>query len=225
VVRKATCGVFGVMTATSAVMYACVGNDDVAQQPDASNDATSQHDTSGDAATVDVTAEAEASAPPPVTRTFLSSMKYYGDSIGGVTQADSDCQLLATAASRGSGWKAWLSSSTSNAKDRIVLGNGSITLVDGLTVVVNHGTDVLGDGGLLHAIDHDENGSSVAPSLVWTGTTQFGVVYAAAGPPCGDWTSPDGGASAGGSNQTGVTWTSDGTEPCTTAYPIYCFGP
>jgi hypothetical protein len=218
-----------VLALGAAASYACVG-DDSQGTPDASLDATADT-TAKDNAVDDVSQGTDASdggteaAPSPVTRVFVSSKKYYGDSIGGVAQADTDCQLLATAASRGTGWKAWLSSTTSNAKDRLVLGSGKIMLVDGLTTVVAKGTDLVGDGGLVHAIDHDENNASVAPTIVWTGTTEHGVVYASNGAPCGDWTSPDGGAAAGASNQTGITWTSDAIEPCTNSYPIYCFGP
>ncbi len=225
-------------TLTAGLIAACVGDSTIEPPVDASTDTTTTNDASNDANnTLDSTNPVDATStdandaglieagPTPVTRAFLSSMKYYGDSIGGLTAADNDCQLLATAASRGAGWKAWLSTSTTNAKDHITLGSGNIMLVDGLTVVVAHGTDLIGDGGLLHAIDHNENGQSVAASLVWTGTTQNGLVYAGNGPPCGDWTASDGGASAGGSNQTGATWTSDGIEPCTNSYPIYCFGP
>lgn len=213
-------------------LTACVGDDSAvkdASAPDGAKDA-SVYDGSVDAVAQDSAANDASdggidAGPLVVTRAFVSSQKYYGDSIGGVAKADTDCQLLATAASRGSGWKAWLSSSTSNAKDRTALGSGSIMLVDGLTTVVAHGTDLVGDGGLLHAIDHDENGAAVAATIVWTGTTEHGVVYAGNGAPCGDWTSADGGAAAGASNQTSVTWTSDAIEPCTNSYPIYCFGP
>jgi hypothetical protein len=160
-----------------------------------------------------------------VTHAFVSSMKYYGDSIGSAAQADTDCQLLATAAGRGTGWKAWISASTSNAKDRVPLGQGAILLVDGVTVVVNHGTDILAGSNLLHAIDHDESGKAVAPTLVWTGTTQTGTVYTGSGGLCTDWTSSSDTGAAGASNQTVASWTSDVLEPCTNAYPIYCFGP
>ena len=221
----------GTLSALPVWLVACVGDDSIAQDAaaqDSAADNTTPQDSSADVAPSDAAQDANdagVEAASPITRAFLSSKKYYGDSIGGLAQADTDCQLLATAASRGTGWKAWLSSTTANAKDRLDLGTGSIMLVDGLTTVVAHGTDLLGDGGLLHAIDHDETGTQVAPSIVWTGTAVGGVVSATNGAPCGDWTSPDGGATAGGSNQTGATWTSDAIEPCTNSYPIYCFGP
>lgn len=208
---------------------ACVGDTPIAPGVDASTkeDGAAPDDASHDDA-ADAASSTDAgvdSGPPPVTRAFISSKRYYGDSIGGLSAADNDCQLLATAASQGTGWKAWLSTSTTNAKDHVPLGSGNIMLVDGITVVVTHGTDLIGDGGLAHAIDHDENKQSVASTLVWTGTTEHGLVYAGSGIPCGDWTAADGGAAAGGSNQVNNAWTSDGLEPCTNSYPIYCFGP
>ena len=213
-----------------AVVGACVSGDDSIPPIDASTDTTSSDGaTPQDSQPADAPSDASdagvEAGPTPVTRAFVTSMRYYGDSIGGLTAADDDCQLLATQASRGTGWKAWLSTSTTNAKDHIALGSGNITLVDGLTVVVAKGTDLTSDAGLLHTIDHDQTGTAVAATLVWTGTDQNGLVYAGNGAPCGDWTSSDGGAAAGGSNQTSFTWTSDGIEPCTNSYPIYCFGP
>lgn len=181
-------------------------------------DSASPTDTSAGGDVADV---ADA-APPPVTRVFVSSQKYYGDSLVGLDAADHDCQLLATAAGRGTGWRAWLSVSTTNAKEHVNLGSGSIMLVDGLTVVVAKGTDILTNGALLHAIDHDENSKAVAATLVWTGTTEKGLVTSGT---CGDWAVQNATGVVGANNQTSATWSSDGFEPCTNSYPIYCFGP
>jgi hypothetical protein len=226
-----------VASALALGLYACVGDDpgvggnggddDSGAGSDASaSDATQTGDTS--TISTDGSPGTDAgndAAPPQVTRAFVSSAKYFGGSIGGLATADTDCQELATAASRGLGWKAWLSTSTSNAKDHVLLGNSPITLVDGVTVVVAHGTDLIADGGIEHAIDHDETNTAVAATLVWTGTTPHGLISAGPGTSCHDWAIEDGGGLAGGSNQTLPTWTDDGFIACSMNKPIYCFGP
>jgi hypothetical protein len=230
-----------IVTASALTLgsYACVGSDPVA--PDAGDN--SEAGSTTDASTNDATQTGnDSSAPPPdaatntdagvdaappqVTRVFVSSAKYLGGTMGGLAAADTDCQTLATAAGRGNGWKAWLSTSTVNAKDHIVLGDSPITLVDGITAIVAHGTDLIGDGGLEHAIDLDETATSVTPALVWTGTTEHGVLFTTnPNNSCHDWLVEDGGASAGETNQLSVEWTSAGIEACSLSYSIFCFGP
>src|SRR4029077_7376257 len=94
-------------------IFACVGDDPPAgggagDTPDATTPDTAS---STDATTADTTVPPTDGAsnsdagpgdagPAPVTRVFVSSGKYYGDSLGGIAAADNDCQLLATAAGR-----------------------------------------------------------------------------------------------------------------------------
>src|SRR4051794_18448419 len=55
----------------------------------------------------------------PQKHIFVTSMTY-GSNLGGLTGADAKCRTLATAASLGGTWKAWLSTTSTNAIDRIV---------------------------------------------------------------------------------------------------------
>lgn len=222
--------------------YACVGDDPTTNDsPNSNADGGGSDAASSDASTSDATSDSSTTTttdaasdtdsgidagPPPVTRAFVSSMHYFGGSIGGLDGADTACQALATAAGQGKGWKAWLSTSTTNAKDHIVLGSGKIVLVDGATTIVEHGTDLIGDGGLEHAINQDETKSAVAPAIVWSGTTEHGVIYTGnINNTCHDWAVEDGGASAGETNQTSNEWTNAAIEPCSNSYSIFCFGP
>lgn len=216
--------------------YACVGDEPT--QPGSSDDSGTGNDASTSDASLDATGVDSStsdsgrgtdagidSGPVQVTRVFRTSMKYFG-AFGGLDQADTDCQSLATANGLGTGWKAWLSASTVNAKDRIVLGSAPITLVDGVTEVVAHGTDLLGDGGLEHTINQDETKTTgVVGASAWTGTTIHGVLAPAPNNTCHDWLIEDGGGGAGATTTDPQGWTYSALQACSTSFSLYCFGP
>lgn len=102
----------------------------------------------------------------PGKTVFITSQVFNGN-LGGLAGADAKCQQLATAAGLGGTYKAWLSDSTTDARDRLTHATVPYRLVDG-TTVANDFTD-LTDGSLDAPINRAENGTVVG-DRPWTGT-------------------------------------------------------
>jgi hypothetical protein len=160
---------------------------------------------------------------------FITSETSSGN-IGGLASADSWCQKLAESAGLAGTYKAWLSDSTTDARERITNASVPYTLVDGITVVANDFSD-LTDGEIAHEIDQQENGVAISRSTVWTGTSFDGLVVSVpicASCACRDWRWGEpgdrGGAGAvfDGVN-TDARWTQAETRTCETPARIYCF--
>lgn len=157
---------------------------------------------------------------PVPKRVFRTSATYTGD-LGGLGGADATCQARADAAALGGTWKAWLSTSAENARDRIT--DGHYTLVDG-TIVANSLAD-LTNGGISHGIDRDENGAPLTSDHVWTGTLEDGTWYDS---DCVAWTSASASATAviGYASYSDKGWT-DGHRTADCSYTgqrgVYCF--
>jgi len=119
-----------------------------------------------------------------------SNMVQAGYFNGDPAQADSLCQAAASQGSLPGTYKAFMSFSTVNAKDRIP--EGPYYLPDG-TLVATSKANLLG-GSLLHALDLDESRNLIEgdePNLeVWTGTGADGTLYGnnLAIYQCGNWT-------------------------------------
>jgi len=157
----------------------------------------------------------------PVTkRVFVTSSTYTGD-LGGLVGADAKCQAHADAAALGGTWKAWLSTSSEDARDRIT--DGHYTLVDG-TIVANSLAD-LTNGGIWQAIELDEYAVVFGSNQAWTGTLANGTWYDA---DCQAWTSalPADTALIGYVNLADELWT-DGFPSADCSYTdvrgVYCF--
>ena len=155
----------------------------------------------------------------PQKKVFLTSSTQNGN-FGGLQGADDTCRDLANAASLGGTWKAWLSTSTANAKDRI--GNYKYVRMDGL-LVANGKTD-LTDGTISNPININENGvvDSVEP-YAWTGTTSQGLLTSNT---CVDWNDRyvNGEIGYSHSQVTDSRWTDLGTRSCgNLTQHLYCF--
>ena len=165
---------------------------------------------------------AEVAGPVQV---FATSQRFAGDlggltgagGTGALTGADGLCTSAAAAAGLAGAWTAWLSDSTTDARDRIL--DTEYRLLDG-TLVATSLAD-LTDGTLTAAIDQDENGATFAGNP-WTGTQPDGT---AAGDSCGDWTDATSGSDGtqGQFPSTTGTWTQLGTAPCDFQRALYCF--
>ena len=149
-------------------------------------------------------------------RVFLTSTNQNGN-LGGLAGADAICQARATAASLGGTWRAWLSTSTTNASTRV--GSGPWHRVGDFTKVADDIAD-LTDGTLDAQINRNESGAIVATSVVFTGTTTAGNVTANT---CNNWTSTAGQGGRGSSGATGATWTQNNSENCANSRRLYCF--
>ncbi len=170
---------------------------------------------------------ADTSPPTDHKRIFMTSTTYTGD-LGGVEGADAKCALVADGANLGGTWKAWISSSTVNAIDRID-DVGPWYLVGGTNKVFNNKSN-LGTTPL-NLVSQDENGrklefayttacggGSTFLALAWSGTdhgewTGF--------PVCEDWTS----SSTGSLSQGGALsheWEACVVSPCSTKLHLIC---
>lgn len=139
---------------------------------------------------------------------FVSSIGRTPAGIGGLAGADSLCKQFANKGGLANwqSYTAWLSDSTTDAKDRIYPGRGRYLRVD--MVPVADSWEQLFSGQLLKPIEIDEYGKTVHAS-VWTGTFPDGT--AAPGVDhCADWTMSDlgkKGAYDGSSTVANAWWT------------------
>ncbi len=159
-------------------------------------------------------------------RVFVTSSSYSGN-LGGLAGADAICQRVGSTAFPGSaGWVAWLSDSTTDARDRIGdpgSGGDYVRATDPTTVIADDLAD-LTDNSLGNAVDLDETGAS-ASATVFTGTLGSGVV--AVNQTCNDWTAGTFGplVRLGHSDFANQSWTDSapGSAICDQRGRIYCF--
>lgn len=150
----------------------------------------------------------------PIRLVFITSHKYSG-ALGGLQGADAECNERAKNAGRSGIYKAWLSSSSESASQRMmgsVLAKGLRSLVrtDGVVVAADWSdfvdgwwkaeclaktSDCLSSKELMRRIRLDEGGDKVAEEdlTFWSGTYPDGGTVAHRGGDrlCGDWTIAD----------------------------------
>ncbi len=154
---------------------------------------------------------------------FISSEIYQGFALGGLYGADQRCQSLAAKAGleRFLTFRAWLSTPTMSASDRLLHSRGRYVLVNGL--VVAQDWDALTSGTLENAIAVDEH-SQTQDWGVWTGSLPNGQP-ALGSEFCEDWDDDSGLLKFGG---TGLSTSIDGTwsffdqGPCGSELRLYC---
>jgi hypothetical protein len=157
--------------------------------------------------------------PSSLWNVFVTSQSYTGN-LGGLSGADYKCQTLAWAAGRPGEYKAWLSTSSVHAKNRIPEGR---YVLFNMAAVAMSKTD-LTDGTIQNAINRDEWGNLLqyAPYTVFTGTLANGT---GSGQYCQNWqsSSPGSNGRAGFSSKTDKNWTSYTNNPCDVPFRLYCF--
>jgi cysteine-rich repeat protein len=151
---------------------------------------------------------------------FITSQTYQGN-VNGLAGADQRCRMLAAIADlpRFETYRAWLSSSTKSAGERLLHSRGRYVLVNGL--VVAQDWDALVSGTLEHPINVDENSQTQA-FRAWTSTLASGEAAPGADF-CDDWTGVldfDGGTGLPGA--TDVTWSFFENVPCDVELRLYC---
>jgi hypothetical protein len=152
---------------------------------------------------------------------FVSSTTSNGD-LGGQAGADAECAILAAAANLPNAtYKAWLSTSTTNAAAKLGTARGFVR-PDGQPFA-DQVSDIAA-GNILNPLILDESGNNLAHQIVWTGTADAGIASAFA---CGDWLIGTGvsfgelGKSTGGAG----AWSDDAGETSCNAFAhLYCFG-
>jgi hypothetical protein len=142
--------------------------------------------------------------------------------LGGFAGADAKCQTLATGASLGGTWKAWISDTGSSPSTRFARATVGYRLLDGSLVAANW--TALTSGTLAHAIDLDEGGKPFSiPSEVWTATTTTGTLDLDG---CMSFTSNLATVTTtieGLCNATDSTWTNKYLQFCDRNAHLYCF--
>ena len=163
---------------------------------------------------------------PTHTTVFVTSDTFSGllssGLLSGLEGADEKCQGLADAAGLVGTFKAWLSTRTENAKDRIPQ-EGPYQLVNG-TVISDTLAELL-DGTIDAPMNIDEGGTMVDALSAWTGTRADGM-HVGSSEDCFGW-QRDGGADGltGAIQEQGATWTNFSSADCSlNRFPIYCFG-
>jgi hypothetical protein len=171
---------------------------------------------------------------------FLSSATYNGN-LGGLAGADEKCQALATAASLDGVFTAWLSSSTTDAIERLAGTAGRFVLVDGTLIAAD--LSDLTDGSLAAPIDKTESGVTISDDpRAWTGTAATGtacfqasngecaLTEPAGGAPqrfaCNTWTEtldPFGTEAVTGLASVTEEWTAEGDRDCGDLLRLLCF--
>jgi cysteine-rich repeat protein len=159
---------------------------------------------------------------------FVLSEKFQPDDIGGLGFADGICRQLAEKAGLPgfATYTAWLSDSTTAARERVFHGEGRYVRPDGVTVAESFAA--LLAGPLLAPIEIDENGALTMDSGVWTGTRADGTAVPGT-TFCADWTAAipsDISGYFGDSSETDSTWTYRtvaNPTTCIATLPFYCF--
>jgi hypothetical protein len=150
---------------------------------------------------------------------FSGDLKTEGAGATGLEGADNLCNDAASAANLTGTYKAWLSTSTVNAIDRMA-DVGPWHLVTGTKVFDSKAA--LASNPLV-AINVDEDGVTVSGFQVerpWTGTLANGTKDTDT---CGNWESTSGSGMCGLATSTSATWTVNQSLPCSVDYSLYCF--
>ena len=157
-------------------------------------------------------------------RVFITSTTSHGD-FGGLAGADSRCQDRALAVGMGMNWKAWISTTTVNAKDR-VLGAGPWVDMMGATAFADRDA-LAGFTGPATSIWYSETGAFLATSYIWTATDITGVyrAYLPGTAPCAEWTSAlqTDYAQVGQVGMRGSNWTNFTGTSCDQNGRLICF--
>lgn len=146
------------------------------------------------------------------TYVFATNTTYTGN-LGGVSGADAICQTAASNAGKPGVYKAVLSTSTEDAKDRLSVIHPVVRIVDGIPIAsTNFWTQAL------ESDIKTVTGNNIYGGPSWTGTTTGGVKHADT---CSDWTS-DSGNGRRGAPSPGNAFTAESVAPCNTLSYILC---
>lgn len=161
-------------------------------------------------------------------RMFVTSTTYNGDLLGkcpgasdGLTAADCLCQERADSAGLLGTWKAWISSATADARDRIT-DVGPWFFVGSSDTAFANSAALESEPG--KAVNRNEYGATTS-GKAWTGTGLGGVAIACpVNDWCQGWTSQfnGNGGLAGNPAESNFKWTQDGCTNCDQELRLYC---
>ena len=162
--------------------------------------------------------------PPGGKRIFITHDTFLGNLAngGGLAGGDKTCTLAAQAASLGGAWKAWASTTTANAIDRIADVGPWFDLMGTKIFENKEGLKTSPLAGLWL----DETGKGLASENIWTGTL-FGGVFSTTPTEqaCTDWTSTsmgDGAKIGQVGRQDGAAWTAYASTTCDQHAHLIC---
>jgi hypothetical protein len=149
---------------------------------------------------------------------FVTSTTYNG-SLGGQSGADAKCAARAAAAGFSGSYRAWIATTASDDPESQFAHSSSPYYLPSGTKVADNWTD-LTDGSLDSAISETETGSPPG-TAVWTAVGTNGT-YAGSNS-CTSWGSTSGSGNKGSPSSATSTWTSNGTQSCSSSAALYCF--
>lgn len=155
-------------------------------KPDSGSDADPGSDAS-DGGTVNDASDSGSTTGTKRVFTTAPNEYYIGTTTGkfqGLAGADAICQNRANTANLGGTWRAWLSSSTVSAAQRLTHSTGPYQLIDG-TPIANDWTE-LTSGTLQNKISENELAQTWTSAVTWTSTNPDGTAIASA--TCADFT-------------------------------------
>lgn len=162
-------------------------------------------------------------ARPAGKRVFITRQRFNGN-LGGLAGADTKCGDAASAAGLNGTWKAWLSTTTTNAIDRLTDVSPWVDM-EGTTMFATR--SALTSGPANGGIWRDERGMFLGSNNIWTATGGQGTynAYLASEPPCSEWTAAtmQNGARIGQVGRTGSAWTSYAGTTCDQTAHLLCF--
>ncbi|AQA17340.1 hypothetical protein BST95_02950 [Halioglobus japonicus] len=158
---------------------------------------------------------------------FVTSETYTGDlrengQGTGLEGADAKCNALAVEANLPGEFKAWLSDSTVDVRDRFI--QSSVPYVDIPGSIFADDFQSLVSGSFRVPIRYTEISTRVSTvPLVWTGSTTIGTVTV--GATCDGWETPLDVSSGmlGGTGLLTAEWTVARENPCSGSARLYCF--
>lgn len=153
---------------------------------------------------------------------FVTSTSNHTGNLGGIGGADSICQARAAAAGLAGTYRAWLTTSTTNAIDRLAPASGWIR-PDGRPLA-NTRADIAAEK-LFHPMRIDELGSDVGASSAHTATTYNGTRHPSS-TTCNDYTTALAADTliGGATDSMGAMWTIWTFSNCAATSRLYCFG-
>jgi hypothetical protein len=147
------------------------------------------------------------------TQLFITTNGYNAN-FGGLSGADAVCMSEANAFGYPGTWKAVLSTTTTNARDRLTILYPVVLAGGGATIATTNLWNTL-------------TGSLGGSNYTWTGSLSDGTVYTYYGGPltCNDWTDGTSSSYGGiGVDETGyeAEWLDYSYDYCSTVFPLYC---
>jgi hypothetical protein len=170
------------------------------------------------------------SGGPVVNNIVFATGMVLDGNLGGLAGADAACAASARAANLTGTYVAWLSTTTVDASNRLVVPGATMQArgwrrTDGKPVA-DRVTDLLANR-IYYPIRLDEAGNDLDGTThdVASGTTVAGVIDSTQAQ-CNDWTVNDAaiGASLGDLARTTNDWTDNYSNDCGTPLHVYCFG-